>query len=66
MLLGFILTIIGVVFLFRNLGFITADAWEIIWPAIIIAVGLWILFKRREGFSWKEEFGWRKKKIKEQ
>lgn len=66
MLLGFILLIIGVVFLLRNLGFISADAWDIIWPAIIIAVGLWILFRKKNGFFWKESFGWKKKKIKEE
>lgn len=66
MLLGFILLIIGIVFLLRNLGFISADAWDIIWPAIIIAIGIWILSRKKDGFSWKETLGWKKRKIKEE
>jgi len=64
MIIGFILIIIGVVFLLQNLGYISEGAWSIIWPAILIIFGLWILLrKREEGFFLAplENF-WKKKK----
>jgi len=48
MIIGFILIIIGVVFLLQNLGYISGESWSIIWPAILIVIGFWILFKRRD------------------
>lgn len=41
----FVLIVIGVVLLLRNLGYIPAslDQW---WPVILILIGLWILFAR--------------------
>ena len=51
MFLGLILLITGVVFLLKNLGYISGAAWSIIWPVILIIFGLWILLrKREEGF----------------
>ena len=67
MIFGLILLIIGVVFLLQNLGYISGAAWSIIWPAILIVIGIAILLKRRNhGFFWEERFGWRKKEIKEE
>ena len=67
MFLGLILLVIGVVYLLKNLGYISGAAWSIIWPAILIIFGLWILLrKREEGFFWEERFGWRKKEIKKE
>ena len=67
MIFGLILIIIGLVFLLQNLGYISGAAWSIIWPAILIMIGLWILLKRKDqGFFWEERFGWRKKEIKEE
>jgi len=66
MIIGFILIIIGVVFLLQNLGYISEGAWSIIWPAILIVIGLAIILRRRDhGFFWEERFGWGKKEIKE-
>ena len=66
MIIGFILIIIGAVFLLQNLGYISEGAWRIIWPAISIVIGIGILLKKRDhGFFWEERFGWRKKEIKE-
>ena len=51
MIFCLILIIIGVVFLLQNLGYISGGTWSIIWPAILIIFGLWILLrKREEGF----------------
>lgn len=63
MILGLILIIIGLVFLLQNLGYISGAAWSIIWPAILIIMGLGLILKRRDhGFFWEEKFGWRKGK----
>jgi len=67
MIIGLILIIIGLVFLLQNLGYISEGAWSIIWPAILIVIGLGILLKKRDrGFFWEERFGWREKKEKEE
>ena len=52
---GLILILLGVVFLLRNLGIITIDVWNIIWPSILIIFGLYLLIRipmRRK--HWKE------------
>lgn len=63
MFISLLLIIIGVVFLLKNLGLITGSTWEIIWPLILIAFGLWLLFKhhRRKVFwnrFWKKFEEW--------
>jgi len=64
MFLGLILIVIGLVFLLKNLGYISEPAWSIIWPVILVVIGLGILLKRGdEGFYWKEWFGWKKKEL---
>jgi membrane-bound ClpP family serine protease len=44
---GVILIIIGLAFLLKNLGVISAGAWGFIWPALLIALGVWLLVERR-------------------
>lgn len=43
MLFGIILVIIGVVFLLEATGLISGNAWQIIWPCLIIVLGLGIM-----------------------
>ncbi len=57
MFFGFIILIIGLIFLLKNLGFIGNDVWPIIWPSLVIAVGLSILLKRRKHEKKWEKFG---------
>lgn len=67
MIIGLILIIIGVVFLLQNLGYISEGAWSIIWPAILIVIGMGTLLKRKDqGFFWEEKFGWGKKEIQKE
>ena len=67
MISGLILLIIGTVFLLQNLGYISEGAWSIIWPIILVVIGLSIVLKRKnQGFFWEERFGWRKKEIKKE
>jgi predicted permease len=62
---GIILIIIGVGFLLQNLGYISGGVWNIIWPVILIVLGLSLIFRRpRAGFFWGERFGWEEKKLK--
>ena len=55
-----IMTIVGTILLLRNLGFEYFEHlrfWEIIWPLVIIAIGLWILTSKgpRGGLFGKNE-----------
>ncbi|MFA5080549.1 MAG: DUF5668 domain-containing protein [Candidatus Paceibacterota bacterium] len=45
MFFGLAIITIGVVFLLHSLGIFSGDAWNIIWPCLLIAVGLSMLFK---------------------
>lgn len=49
MFFGLVLVIIGGILLLESLGVITGDAWKYIWPALIILLGLSILFKPLRG-----------------
>ena len=66
MFFGFIILIIGLVFLLKNVGFISGDVWPIIWPSLVIALGLSILFKRKRNEKKWEKFGEKMGKIGEE
>lgn len=44
---GFILIIIGVLFLLKNVGILEGINWGVLWPLAIIAVGFNMIFKKR-------------------
>jgi hypothetical protein len=46
---GGLLASIGGLLLARNLGYIHMDVWQIIWPVILIFLGLLFLFRARRG-----------------
>lgn len=49
-----LLLLFGTLFLLRNLGFdvfLGLDIWDLFWPVILIAVGLWFLTSRGTSFS---------------
>jgi len=48
MFFGITILGLGVLFLLRNLGIITEFSWSIIWPILLIAVGLSAMFKKRK------------------
>jgi hypothetical protein len=50
---GIIVLIIGVLFLLKNLGLISGSLWSIIWPLLLIIVGLKTMFRKKH-----EHFGW--------
>jgi len=47
MFFGIILVIIGIIFLLGNLGLISNVSWSIIGPILLIALGLSLIFRRR-------------------
>lgn len=62
---GLVLIIIGIAFLLKNLGVISSSVWGFIWPALLVALGLWFLLRGRGGgFFLEERLGWRRPKEK--
>ncbi len=47
MFIALVLVIVGVVMLLKNLGVITAEAWDIVWPVALIALGLSMVWRRK-------------------
>ncbi|MDP2909497.1 MAG: DUF5668 domain-containing protein [bacterium] len=45
MYVGLIVVFMGVLFLMKNTGLISGDIWPIIWPLLIILLGISILAK---------------------
>ncbi len=46
MIFGIALIVIGLAFLLQNLGFLPANAWNVIWPILVIAIGAGFLLKK--------------------
>jgi phage shock protein PspC (stress-responsive transcriptional regulator) len=45
--LGIILIVAGAYFLLDNLGFLNVVRWDVFWPVVLIAIGLFVLLRRR-------------------
>lgn len=43
MLTALALVVIGVLFLFRNVGILPAPVWDVVWPLILIILGAGVL-----------------------
>lgn len=43
---GVVLIVVGVVFLLQNLGYVTGDVWNVVWPAFIVLLGISVLLKK--------------------
>ncbi len=43
---GVALIVVGVVFLLQNLGYVTGEVWNVIWPAFIILIGISMLLHK--------------------
>ena len=63
MVVGFIVLVIGIIFLLKNLDILQGDVWDIVWPCLIVAVALGMLLKRKHPFYKWEHLGkkWHKK-----
>jgi hypothetical protein len=66
MFFSLIIIVIGLVFLLKNLGFIGGDVWPIIWPSLLILLGLSLLLKRRRREKRWEKIGESMKKCGEE
>ncbi len=42
-----VLIVLGAVFLLKNLGIMPGIQWEIVWPIVLIVLGISLLFKKR-------------------
>lgn len=45
-MIGILIALVGVVWLLDNLGVISTSVSHVIWPIIVIAIGLWMVMKR--------------------
>ncbi|MFA5125252.1 MAG: DUF5668 domain-containing protein [Patescibacteria group bacterium] len=46
-MLAIALIIIGAIFLLKNLGLLTVINWDVVWPIVLIGVGVLMLFKKK-------------------
>lgn len=46
-MLGILLVIIGAVFLLKNLGLMAMVNWDLIWPIVLIVIGVVMIYKKR-------------------
>jgi hypothetical protein len=53
MFFGLALVIIGFLFLLQNLGLISGDFWSILWPCLVILLGVSLIFRRERESKWK-------------
>lgn len=55
MVFGLILVAIGAIFLLQNLEIITGKAWEIIWPVVVILLGVGFLVRHLKNRKWRRD-----------
>jgi len=48
MFLGLAILLVGVLFLLKNLGYISSNVWEVIWPCLVVVLGLAMIFRRKK------------------
>jgi hypothetical protein len=46
MIFGIALVVVGLIFILQNMGYISASSWGIIWPALLIIVGISMICKK--------------------
>jgi len=44
---GVALIIVGAIFLLKGLGLLSMFQWDLIWPVVLIVIGILMVFKRR-------------------
>lgn len=48
---GFVLLLIGSLLLLDNLGLLNINFWQLVWPVLLIALGLWVLLGVARGWD---------------
>jgi hypothetical protein len=51
MFIGALLLLLGVLMLLQRAGIISGTVWDYFWPAVVIAIGLHLVFKSRRKTS---------------
>lgn len=46
-MLGAALIIVGIIFLLKNIGIMPEIAWDVVWPVLVIVIGVVMVFKGR-------------------
>jgi len=46
-MLAYALVILGVIFLLKNLGLLVAINWDLIWPIVLIIIGVLMIYKKK-------------------
>lgn len=49
MRLGLIVILVGILFFFKNIGLINNISWDILWPVIVMLIGIAMVLRRRCG-----------------
>ena len=44
---GVILVVLGLLFLLANLGLLGWLRWDVVWPVLLILLGIWLVTRRR-------------------
>jgi phage shock protein C len=44
---GAVLILLGIFFLLDNLNLLPPVTWQVIWPVILIGLGVWLILRRR-------------------
>jgi uncharacterized integral membrane protein len=47
MFVGALVLVVGLVFLMQNLGYISGNVWQVIWPLIVIVVGFSMIIRNK-------------------
>jgi len=58
---GSLLIIIGIFFLLKNLGIISAEFWGVLWPSVIIILGIKLIMGPRKWHKYWKQFSGGKK-----
>jgi len=51
-----VLILIGILFLLKNLGIITGSIWSILWPLLVIILGLSLLARKKRWRVFEQRF----------
>ena len=59
MFFALLFILLGIVYLLKNLNIISVSSWGVIWPSVLIIIGIYMLFKEhRYRIFWDKV--WRK------
>ncbi len=64
MFIGALIVFTGAFWLLSNLGYISADFWEVFWPLVVILIGLKILLVPLKWYRFWDNLRGGKKRVK--